>query len=64
MTTNPTKPAENDNKMRRISTEHLTTIIKEAETDPVILFGAGASATSGVPMAHDMATQAARWLPL
>ena len=47
--------------MRYISAEHLTAIIKQAEIDPVILFGAGASATSGVPMAHDMATLAARW---
>ena len=47
--------------MRQISTEHLTAIVKQAQIDPVILFGAGASATSGVPMAHDMATLAARW---
>ena len=47
--------------MRSISTAHLAAIVKESEIDPVILFGAGASATSGVPMAHDMATLAARW---
>ena len=47
--------------MRHISTEHLTAIVNQTEIDPVILFGAGASATSGVPMAHDMATLAARW---
>ena len=49
------------NKMRSISTAHLAAIVKESEIDPVILFGAGASATSGVPMAHDMANLAARW---
>ena len=47
--------------MRHISTEQLTAIVKQSEIDPVILFGAGASATSGVPMADDMATLAARW---
>ena len=47
--------------MRHISIEHLTAIVNQTEIDPVILFGAGASATSGVPMAHDMATLAARW---
>ena len=47
--------------MRRISTAYLAAIVKESKIDPVILFGAGASATSGVPMAYDMATLAARW---
>ena len=47
--------------MQSISAAHLAAIVKESEIDPVILFGAGASATSGVPMARDMATLAARW---
>ena len=47
--------------MKQISAEQLTAIIKQSGIDPVILFGAGASATSGVPMADDMSMQAARW---
>lgn len=47
--------------MDQISIEQLTAIVNQSGTDPVLLFGAGASATSGVPMAYDMAMQAARW---
>ena len=48
-------------KMRQATVEQLGAVIKQTETDPVILFGAGASAASGVPMAADMAALAARW---
>ena len=47
--------------MRHTNTLQLAAILRQNGIDPVILFGAGASATSGVPMAHDMAMQAARW---
>ena len=47
--------------MRKINVEQLSGIVKRNGTDPVIFLGAGASATSGVPMAYDMAMQAARW---
>ena len=47
--------------MRVINTDNLTAIVKQNEIDPVIMFGAGASATSGVPLARDMANQAIRW---
>ena len=47
--------------MRQVNVDRLVATIRQNETDPVILFGAGASATSGVPMAADMASLAARW---
>ena len=39
---------------------HLCSLLRQ-ETDPIFLLGAGASAKSGIPLAHDMVEKIAKW---
>ena len=47
--------------MRLLSVNQLCGLVRQSGTEPVMLLGAGASVTSGVPLASDMAYQALRW---